>query len=283
MVDYYFVIKQKVRLSKTNTNDKDGIMYKKGLCVVMLAFFPIALLADVPQLINYQGRLTDAQNAARTGTANLKFEIFDAATTGTKLWGPQVFTNVPLVNGYFNIILGTTDQGGSLIGDAFVGASAFLQIYETNQNTDTPILPRQQILSAPYSIHANIADVVRDGSNGVPSGAVMAFDSDTCPTAWSEYIPAYGRFIRGIDKSGDGIDSEGVRLSGSLQDDSVESHSHSFTGETVSRGGNSGTGRVVAIGDSSNFGEYTPAGTIGNYGTSETKPKNVALLFCKKN
>lgn len=48
-------------------------------------------------------------------------------------------------------------------------------------------------------------------SSSVPVGAVMAFNLSACPTGWSEYAPAYGRFIRGIDKSGANIDPLGQR------------------------------------------------------------------------
>ena len=37
----------------------------------------------------------------------------------------------------------------------------------------------------------------------IPSGAVMAFNQNSCPFGWLEYKAAYGRFIRGIDKSGE--------------------------------------------------------------------------------
>ena len=39
-------------------------------------------------------------------------------------------------------------------------------------------------------------------STTVPSGMVAAFNLTACPSGWTEYTPAYGRFIRGIDKSG---------------------------------------------------------------------------------
>ncbi|MCP4110436.1 MAG: hypothetical protein GY749_33770 [Desulfobacteraceae bacterium] len=109
---------------------------------------------SVPPLVNYQGKLTDADGKALTGTADqLSFEIYDAPEGGTKIWGPQVFTNVPLINGYFNVILGTTDTAGNSIADAFDSNSRYLGIiYNGNE-----ILPRQQILSTPYAIQAQQA------------------------------------------------------------------------------------------------------------------------------
>jgi len=117
----------------------------------------------------------------------------------------------------------------------------------------------------------------------MPSRAVLAFDSNKCPTGWTEYTKAYGRFIRGVDKSGKAIDSDGLRSIGSKQGDSVIKHTHSFSGNSVSKGGNGGTGRDIAVGDGSDFGSYKPTGNISEFGTAnETRPKNIALLYCKK-
>lgn len=130
--------------------------------MIMLACIALAAntaLASAPQLINYQGYVSNAQGQGKSGTANLSFEIYDAPTGGTKTWGAQVFNNVPLVNGYFNVILGTTDQNGKAIDEAFSSSTAFLQVYDNG----TPILPRQQILSSAYAIKASHADTVGNG------------------------------------------------------------------------------------------------------------------------
>jgi hypothetical protein len=54
----------------------------------------------------------------------------------------------------------------------------------------------------------------------------MAFNLATCPNGWSEYTPAYGRFIRGIDKSGTAIDPDGQRALGNIQTDAFQGHWH---------------------------------------------------------
>ncbi|MCP4105262.1 MAG: hypothetical protein GY749_06960, partial [Desulfobacteraceae bacterium] len=75
--------------------------------------------SSVPPLINYQGMLADANGNPMTGTKKLTFNIYDAAVGGNVVWGPQIFDSVPLINGRFNVILGTTDNNGKLITDAF--------------------------------------------------------------------------------------------------------------------------------------------------------------------
>ena len=113
------------------------------------------LFAQAPPLINYQGRLTDEQaRPVANGTRNLTFNIYDFPTTGSVIWGPQTFQNVPVINGYFNVILGENDEKNRSLTDAFHEPNRYLSV---SINGNSEVLPRQQILSAPYSLYAEIA------------------------------------------------------------------------------------------------------------------------------
>lgn len=57
----------------------------------------------------------------------------------------------------------------------------------------------------------------------VPPGAIMAFSGTTCPNDWTEYLPARGRFLRGIDSTGV---NDAIRPAGNLQADELKSHNH---------------------------------------------------------
>ncbi|MCP4105252.1 MAG: hypothetical protein GY749_06910 [Desulfobacteraceae bacterium] len=113
---------------------------------------------SVPPLINYQGMLADANGNPMIGTKKLTFNIYDAAIGGNLVWGPQVFDSVPLINGRFNVILGTTDNNGKLIIDAFDAKERYLGI---TVDSNSEISPRQQILSAPYAIQAVNAETIK--------------------------------------------------------------------------------------------------------------------------
>ena len=112
----------------------------------------------------------------------------------------------------------------------------------------------------------------------VPSGAVIAFNADACPArGWREYQQAYGRFVRGIDKSGDEIDPDGERRPGSIQSDALKSHSHTtviMIGDARIDGVDSTT---TESGDHHN--QERPTGLTGG---EEGRPKNVALLYCER-
>jgi len=113
-----------------------------------------------------------------------------------------------------------------------------------------------------------------------PVGAVMAFESTVCPLGWEEYSPAYGRVIRGIDKSGKSIDSDGERSPGNLQGDTFAAHHHTIKLEGAS-GNNAFINRSPAWSYDDWHGSENSADTSQD-GSSETRSKNVALLYCKK-
>ena len=111
--------------------------------------------------------------------------------------------------------------------------------------------------------------------------AVVSFDLRACPQGWEEYPEAYGRFIRGIDRKGK-TDPEKNRLPGDLQNDAVEAHRHARPeGIYIGYGLPKAEG-VKRGADLPYSHEDTPeTGTNGE--NTETRPKNVALLFCRKN
>lgn len=133
--------------TSTQTNRRWKTTLLAGLLTLLAAG------ASIAQQMNYQGRLTDsAGNAVADAQYFIVFDIFDAATGGTKKWGPQ--TNpVDVVQGRFNTILGPTDAVSRNIVSAFDGGNKYLQI--TFQGS--AILPRQQILSSPTAFYAQQA------------------------------------------------------------------------------------------------------------------------------
>ena len=117
-------------------------------------------------------------------------------------------------------------------------------------------------------------------TSSVPNGAVMTFDRKTCPPHWTEYEPAYGRFIRGIDRSGRGIDPDGMRAPGSIQNEDFLAHSHTRPrGVYNAMGGPDAS--WVAHARFLGYGHAKPPAT-GKSGGIETRPDNVALLYCEK-
>jgi hypothetical protein len=170
--------------------------------------------------------------------------------------------------------------------------------------------PKQK-LEVAGTVRSTVGFQFPDGSQqataavNIPSGAVVPFNLGNCPAGWTDYTFAYGRFIRGIDKSGQSIDPAGQRNVNNLQDYAIPQITGSITGVNGAsdqawpwgfRPGTSGAFDVAFnFGTYNKYnGEYSPPTGVGTTATFDSKrvlpnntapearPKNVALLYCQK-
>jgi len=273
----------------------------------------LAQTNTVPPLINYQGNLTDEQGNGLIGLKKLEFNIYDAPAAGNKLWGPQVFDNVPLIDGKFNVILGSSDAGGRLVTDAFSEGNRFLGIKVTDAGGDltsiSEVTPRQQILSNPYAIKA--ADAQELGGKlpawYMPTGTIVAYWGISAPEGWllcngdavplgTEYdslralvgdsLPDLrGVFLRGID-NGKGFDPDGgSRNIGSYQSDTA----NGIESITTSGANNVGT-TTITVPKTASISNWARTGMTGDgiYSIAvrgngnETRSKNIAVNYIIK-
>jgi hypothetical protein len=73
--------------------------------ILFLTLLPVIILAQIPQTMNYQGRLEDNTGDPVTdGNYSIVFTIFDAATNGTSLWTET--RTVTTEDGFFSLTLG---------------------------------------------------------------------------------------------------------------------------------------------------------------------------------
>ncbi len=155
--------------------------------LLLLSIGAFGQSASVPQTINYQGRLTDANGIEVKEPRKLEFRIYDTSGPGGNLkWGPQTFNAVEFSQtGEFNVILGPTDNptdNRSLV-DAVSDSPRYISITVYNASGASPseILPRQALLSAPYALqsenafNADNAKHADDASNGVPVGTILSY------------------------------------------------------------------------------------------------------------
>lgn len=116
------------------------------------------VLASVPELVNFQGLLTDANGIpVADGSRSVTFRIYDAATLGTVQW--QEKQSVSTEGGLFHVLLGSVTP---LTAAAFSGTPRYLEVQVA---ADPPLTPRQNFVSVPYAFHADTADAANSAKS----------------------------------------------------------------------------------------------------------------------
>jgi microcystin-dependent protein len=142
--------------------------------------------AQVPAIINYQGKLTDpgTGDPVTEGAYVLEFRVYDHPTAGSVVWGRSFAVNV-IASGQFNVLI---SDGGVIVSDApagcdlreaFNGDVRFLEMAVKSdpagtKNPSVRLVPRQRLVSAPYAMAAQNAICARalNASDGSPTNAV---------------------------------------------------------------------------------------------------------------
>lgn len=218
--------------------------------LISLCFISFSFGGTIPQLINYQGTLTNTDGTpVPDGQYAVVFNIYDVSTGGTPLWTETWnLSTTPIVtgNGNFNAMLGTHNP----IPISFFNdhPTAYLGIKVGN---DSEMLPRQRITSVGYAFTAG---------NGIPKGAIIMWSGavDQIPEGWALCDGTNGtpdlrnRFVVGAG-SGYAAGATGGEASHVLTLAEMPSHTHiqdahthlqNAHGHTSSVNGNDGTTRV---------------------------------------
>ena len=149
--------------------------------IVVLGLVAFAF-AGTPQMINYQGRLTDAEgNPVVNGNYSVTFTIYDAAVQGISVWTET--QNATTTDGQFSVLLGSVNP---ILDTVFNNPDRYLGITVEN---DPELTPRSQLVSVSYSLRVSTID---GSTGGVISGDV-SIQSDL--TVSGEIGPASVRIV----------------------------------------------------------------------------------------
>lgn len=191
-------------------------------------------------------------------------------------------------------------SGGSMTGPIVLAADATATMHPTT---------KQQVDAAIVAATAAL----------IPAGAVLAFAKSAVPSGWLKCDGAEvsrtgataglfaaigttygvgngsttfnlpdlrGEFIRGWD---DARAVDTGRVFGSAQSDEIKLHGHPYRSGTASVSSPDGTGGFQREGgNATNYSAYTgtPSATagqqIGGTGGTETRPRNIAMMYCIK-
>ncbi|MDI6766282.1 MAG: hypothetical protein QME52_05610 [Bacteroidota bacterium] len=134
--------------------------------IFCICFGVVQLDAQVPQLINYQGKL-DSSGIPITGTRNITFSFYKVASGGTALWSEQQ-NNVPITNGIFNVLLGSVTSFATATEPLFTGIGE--RYIGITVGTGTEMDPRFRITSVAYSLRTSTADTSDYAKSAPPGG-----------------------------------------------------------------------------------------------------------------
>ena len=119
----------------------------------LLAAASIALVsgmsahADVPNLINYQGRLTDKDGAPMNTPVAMEVAVFSQATGGTASFS-QNLGQVQVKQGIYSVAF-----GGETLPPVLQNPECWLELTVNG----TILQPRQKLLAVPYALQAKVA------------------------------------------------------------------------------------------------------------------------------
>ena len=260
---------------------------------------------DGPGNIIYSAQVnanfTTVVNCINTGVAtngvNTNITTLTGLTSPPAGSGSLSFFGISVTGTNAIVVAGTTPTGFTytageritfVAAGANTGATTLQVSGGATANLYKPVNGAVQAFSGGEIAAGQIVDAVYDGTQfelvsnatntGVPSGAVEAFYLSSCPSGWlpangsSGTINMVGYFIRGLDTGG--VVDPTARTLGSVEGHMFQDHTHTTISTSLLA---AGIGTLAYPTGSTNTG----TASSGNHG-SETRPVNVALLYCQK-
>ena len=236
------------------------------LFIVLVLWLLSMNLEAVPNTINFQGALKDANGEPVNDTQFMEFLIYDVPENGTPIWVEQ-HPSVTIENGIFNVQLGEAEP--------FPDSLFHIEpLYITFLFGGEEMMPRQQLISVPYARmteHANSADTaqyaVYAGATAIDSLYINSTGPDTM-TANSS-LP-----VLSLSNTGSG---DAIHIA-STGDDGVYLNNVNTDGIHIKNAGDNG----VHIEQSQNFGvRIDSTGNDGIYVRKVGSPSNINSAVAK--
>ncbi len=134
---------------------------KVVICVILAAALlavAATLMAGIPQLINYQGRLLNSVGTPLDTTVAMIYSLYGDSTGGSPFWADTIDA-VAVTKGLFSVIFDVYDPGDGSYGDdsiKYVGIKV---------GNDPEISPRTRVTSAPFALRTARVESI-DGAAG---------------------------------------------------------------------------------------------------------------------
>jgi len=122
-----------------------------ALLTVMVAFPAWA----VPQVINYQGKLTDSGGSPLDGVYQMIFSLYELYTGGSDIWDEQ--QSVTVTDGIYSVQLGSGSGFPAGLFDDYPSLYLQVAIFTTGEGWEI-LSPRQHLTSTAFSMRAAKAE-----------------------------------------------------------------------------------------------------------------------------
>ena len=186
------------------------------IIVIGIVCFATLVYADVPRVINYQGRFTDSEDNPLSGNYLVTFRFYDIASGGDTLWEEgHILT---MQNGVFNALLGSIKPLElDFNKDLWLGVEVA---------SDGEMTPRIKLTSSVYAMNAESLDMLdssqllRNDVDAVMSGSLtlkkdLVLRGDTSGPSRIVLTDAHGReYYLWMDNSGNLRLKQGMPTSG---------------------------------------------------------------------
>ncbi len=124
---------------------------------IILLLLAVISFGQIPEVIDYQGKLTNASGVGIEGTLDMTFRLYPTLAGGTAIWS-EVHSGADIVTiekGLFSVELGSITPFDTM---------AFADQYFLEIEIDGDIMaPRQPLNTAAYAMRAKFADAVTGG------------------------------------------------------------------------------------------------------------------------
>lgn len=171
--------------------------------------------ATVPEVMNYQGILKDADGNPLNGSYTMTFRIYDEPEGGNNLC-EETHANVTVRDGHFNVLLGYSVP---LSAELFSSPDRYIGV---TVDPYDEMYPRQRFATVPYAFHANRAFGL-SAADGDPLDAVTVDDDGKVGIGTtSPSVPLHVRGGSDASLSGGGYFVAGSTTAGNIAIDNNE-------------------------------------------------------------
>ena len=264
-------------------------IYRIG--IIALFLFVVALTAQVPRLVNYQGKITDDSGVALNGDFDITFKIYDGETSVSPIWTePHTgVSDITITKGLFDVQLGSITTLSLPFDEEY-----WLELTVEGE----PLTPREKLSAVGYAYRAIYADTADYAASFVESdpwwfsaepnyanlgqAEVIAGDWNNTAFPWAANELVSTVMVEGEDisllnndagyiTSADDVDVNQLRSNTAawLQGDITFLNGSNVTitqsGNNITVNATGGSGSIGGSGTNGRIARFTPDGaTIGN-------------------